>query len=214
MDTPKEINLGERLESAYSNLRYRWDVWDFCCDHGYLGKKALHSKKFKNIHFVDKVEHITSDLSSEIKGNETATIHCSDIIQKPLYPLGNLVFFGIGSKSMIEMLLRQCPSPMEGVRLILCANKNPESLREFLKANNWKLVSESLTKDARFIKEVIVCEAIGDTIQVFGNNLDSHPLYAEYITERTTYYKSLPDSKPAKSIYLPQLEKITTQLNS
>ncbi len=214
MDAAKEPNLGERLESAYSNLRYRWDVWDFCCDHGYLGKKALHSGKFKSVHFVDKVEHIANDLSSEIEGSGTATIHCTDITQKPLYPLGNLVFFGIGSKSMIEMLLRQCPSPIEGVRLIVCPNKNPELLREYLRANNWKLVSESLTKDARFIKEVIVCEAIGETIQAFGNNLESHPLYAEYIKERTTYYESLPDSKPTKSIYLSQLEKINTHLNS
>ncbi|MGL1933881.1 MAG: tRNA (adenine(22)-N(1))-methyltransferase TrmK [Fibrobacterales bacterium] len=206
--------LGERLYAAYSNLRPRWDVWDFCCDHGYLGKKALENNKFNTIHFVDRVYHITEELTAYLVDHDNALVYNEDIRQKNLYVTGNLVFFGIGAQSIIDMLLLQCPQPIEGVRLILCPNKNPETLRTYLASGNWKIVTDTLIEDNRSLKEVIVCEAQGETIELFGNYLKNHPQYSDYIRSRKEYYESLPEENSGRKEFLPYLIQCVTAMNT
>ena len=49
------IRLSKRLTAVYENLIPNEDVWDICCDHGYLGAAAYKSTRFSNIYFVDRV---------------------------------------------------------------------------------------------------------------------------------------------------------------
>ncbi len=56
--------LSLRLQTIFDHLNPRQDVWDFCCDHGYLGGAAYKSQKFANIYFVDQVESIIQKLKT------------------------------------------------------------------------------------------------------------------------------------------------------
>ena len=42
-------------------------LWDVCCDHGYVGIKALETSQFSEVHFVDQVPHIMERLEILIK---------------------------------------------------------------------------------------------------------------------------------------------------
>lgn len=42
-------------------------LWDICCDHGYVGIKALETSAFSEVHFVDQVPHIMERLETLIK---------------------------------------------------------------------------------------------------------------------------------------------------
>ena len=48
----------------FNNLNPRQDVWDFCCDHGYLGGAAYKSQNFLNVYFVDQVDSIIENLKT------------------------------------------------------------------------------------------------------------------------------------------------------
>lgn len=47
------------LEHSLPDLPF----WDICCDHGYVGLAALHSRVFTEVHFVDQLPHIMERLS-------------------------------------------------------------------------------------------------------------------------------------------------------
>ena len=56
------MKLSDRLTTVFQNLLPQKDVWDVCCDHGYLGIAAYQSEKFNNIYFVDRVSTIIEQL--------------------------------------------------------------------------------------------------------------------------------------------------------
>ena len=58
------IRLSARLQLVFDNLIAGEDVWDFCCDHGYLGGAAYKSELFKNVYFIDPVESIMEKLKT------------------------------------------------------------------------------------------------------------------------------------------------------
>lgn len=124
-------NLGERLETAYKYLAPGREAWDSCCDHGELGRKALSSSLFSDVHFVDRVPHLIARIQSGLStADAQAHIHLADVCKEDLKPEGNLVFVGIGAQSMIAMLEKQCPDPKEGIRLIR-SRKMPSSYSLF-----------------------------------------------------------------------------------
>lgn len=43
--------------------------WDVCCDHGYVGIKALESGEYTTVHFVDCIPHIMDRLKKLIEQN-------------------------------------------------------------------------------------------------------------------------------------------------
>lgn len=61
------MSLSPRLQFAFDHLIPNEDVWDFCCDHGYLGGSAYKSQKYKNIYFVDPVPSIIESLKLRFK---------------------------------------------------------------------------------------------------------------------------------------------------
>ena len=58
------MKISDRLRVVYDNLLEGMDVWDFCCDHGYLGGAAYKSRKFANVFFVDQVASIIENLEN------------------------------------------------------------------------------------------------------------------------------------------------------
>ena len=44
-----------------------YHIWDCCCDHGFLGASLLSNQKAKNIHFVDIVPELMSDIENKLQ---------------------------------------------------------------------------------------------------------------------------------------------------
>lgn len=63
LPAPKlSIRMKAFIEHALPNESF----WDVCCDHGYVGIKALTSNRFTSVHFVDQIPHIMKRLQQLI----------------------------------------------------------------------------------------------------------------------------------------------------
>lgn len=61
------FRLSDRMQAIYDHLLPGEPVWDFCCDHGYLGLSAYRSGNFPEVHFVDQVPHIMENLKNRFE---------------------------------------------------------------------------------------------------------------------------------------------------
>lgn len=61
------MKISERLKLVYENLVVGEDVWDFCCDHGYLGGAAYKSRQFGDIYFVDQISSIIQKVKTRFE---------------------------------------------------------------------------------------------------------------------------------------------------
>lgn len=125
-----------RLEFALSQLLSGMDVWDICCDHGYLGGAAYKSNNFKNIYFVDPVPSIMEKLKLKFnkfvfQPNSTyqaffLQLKAQDLKQRIE---GNFCVLGVGGElifEILESLLRK--QTFFAQRLILCPHKDEDWL--------------------------------------------------------------------------------------
>jgi len=125
--------LSPRLQFIYDQLLPEQDVWDLCCDHGYLGIVALKSKRFRNIHFVDQAQHLVLALQAKW-GHEAAAYFYPHSAQTILTAMnGNIVIAGVGASKIIEILagLSQ-QQDFRSCRLILVPHKDEEQLESML----------------------------------------------------------------------------------
>jgi tRNA (adenine22-N1)-methyltransferase len=128
------MKLSPRLRALYQELKPDLPVADLCCDHGYLGFEAYHSKQFPEIIFVDQVSFAMKLLEKNFQEfvhdeeNQTRVQFITADAGKVQSPLtGNIVIAGVGGINMMKILesLHQCGN-LQPTRLILSPHKNPE----------------------------------------------------------------------------------------
>ena len=155
------IRLSTRLTTVYDHLIPNEDVWDFCCDHGYVGTAAYKSEKFKSIYFVDPVISILKKLESQFyqyayrkenPSNAHFILQKGQFIDKPVSGTASIV--GVGGLLIYEILEGVSGNNLlQAQRLILGPHRDSEKLLTLLKSNalfnDYKLSSqiEVLEKD-------------------------------------------------------------------
>ena len=104
--------VSERLMAIYENLIQGESVWDFCCDHGYLGISAYRSGYFPEVHFVDQVPHIIQRLQQEFaqkhfdEENSQQAFFWAQSGESLEVPLtGTAVIAGVGTVSYTHLTL-------------------------------------------------------------------------------------------------------------
>lgn len=130
--------LSERLQFIFDNLKPGLPVWDFCCDHGYLGGQALKSGRFPEVVFVDQVPHIIANIQEVVfrkfpehrsrarfisaKGEEI-----TEVVQ------GNVIIAGVGAFVILRILKSLCDRGLlQAERLLLCPQRDQEKLLTIL----------------------------------------------------------------------------------
>ncbi|QDK36721.1 SAM-dependent methyltransferase [Bdellovibrio sp. NC01] len=119
-------------------------VWDFCCDHGYMGLKAYHSCQFPEVHFVDQVPHIIARLEQSFltkhqKAEYTQKVffwaQSGENINSPLN--GTAIIAGVGAHTILQILRGLfAQNTMNASRFILAPQKQEEFLEQELSAWN------------------------------------------------------------------------------
>ena len=118
----KAIKLTPRLQSVFDEIPSGKALWDICCDHGYLGRKALH-EGFEKVHFVDPVEGLMLRLQDElisegfqvvedsrwykrfVLGEQVVHWHCCKGEDIPIQELeGTISIIGVGARTIQKML--------------------------------------------------------------------------------------------------------------
>lgn len=102
--------LTTRMKSFIDHAIVNAPFWDVCCDHGYVGIKALISGQFSEVHFVDQIPHIMKRLQTliyqnrELRSEHIYELHiCSgEDISRDVE--GTLLIAGVGGLTMKNIL--------------------------------------------------------------------------------------------------------------
>ncbi len=127
------FKLSPRLQAIYNELLPNLPVWDTCCDHGKIGLNAHESGLFSEVHLVDQVPSIISDLRKKseafrqdrglsMQGLYFHGYSAGDLAESVK---GNFVIAGVGAHTVQEILepLLQRESFAPSRIIVSCHNK-------------------------------------------------------------------------------------------
>ena len=128
--------LSERLQIVFQNLNPKHDVWDFCCDHGYLGGAAYKSQNFSNIYFVDQVDSIIEKLKIRFhkfvfneNNSSQVCFLCQSAESIAQKIMGTVCVTGVGGLTIYRILSELSQNKnLKAQRLILGPHRDDEKL--------------------------------------------------------------------------------------
>lgn len=137
------MRISPRLQVVYDNLLEGHDVWDVCCDHGFLGGAAYESRRFANIYFVDQVSTIIEKVKvtfdayvfkTENPSNAFFLAESGETLNQSV--TGNLCITGVGAHVINEILCGLAKrEKLKAHRIILGPHRDEEKLEKMLAAN-------------------------------------------------------------------------------
>jgi tRNA (adenine22-N1)-methyltransferase len=162
-------------------------IWDCCCDHGLLGFALLSRNAANNIHFIDIVSELMTEVENKLQrfyatpsNSSTASwkTHCLDVAKLPLeeYEGKHLIIIaGVGGDLMIMFIsaIHQ-QHPNMNIDFLLCPVHHQFSLREKLIELNFSLKDEMLVEDNKRFYEVIHVSSsseVGGKIHPVGDKI-------------------------------------------
>ncbi len=159
------MKLGQRLTTLASMADGHYDqIWDCCCDHGYLGAQLLKNQHQAQIHFVDIVPTLIGELAAKLEQfmpqySGRWHTHCLDVAKLPVekFPGHHLIIIaGIGGDLMLQMLhsiFEQHPDL--SADFLLCPVHHQYKVRQLLLQKNCRLIDERLIKENQRFYEMI-----------------------------------------------------------
>ncbi|GIL16526.1 MAG: hypothetical protein BroJett040_02770 [Oligoflexia bacterium] len=139
-----KFRLTKRLAQVLKRVHVEDELWDVCCDHGYLGLAALSLTTVPKVYFVDQVTHLIQALPRHERGQYI----CAPGEEVKQEVKGTLVIIGVGDYT-ITTILRSLLNRglLRARRIILGPHKNPERI-ENLDLRDYVL-SEKITVDEK-----------------------------------------------------------------
>ncbi len=166
------IRRSERLSIVYENLLPQKDVWDICCDHGYLGTAAYKSTKFSDIYFVDRVPATIKKLEIQFQkfvlkaqSASKANFICLAGQDINTQVTGTVCITGVGGLTAFEILEGLAKKNfLAADRLILGPHTSElkllKLLEDSLKLNHYKLQSEIRIIESKINRTLFVLDKV------------------------------------------------------
>lgn len=138
------FKLSPRMQLIYDHLIPGKPVWDFCCDHGYLGLNAYESGQFSEVYFVDQVRHIIEQLKRRFEdqhfdeASKTQAHFLPRAGENITVPVqGTVVIAGVGPHTISKILNNLVEKKLlEADRLILSPHGDDEKLLQIFAENS------------------------------------------------------------------------------
>ena len=237
-----QIKLGKRLCAiaefltlAQPSDEYR-QIWDCCCDHGYLGIYLLECFAEKNNHavqinFVDQITHITKPLSNKLSQSNFHNYKVFTLNAEHLEFDQNkrhcIIISGVtttGTLRIIQAMLNNHPN--QSLDFILCPTRGQYDLRQYLIEKDFHLIEEAYIKEnGRHYELLFVRSSHKDrnehrhitSIGEFWQRGNEEHL--SYLKNRTHYYQqevldaSKFDAIKANQLYSQMLQNIIQENN-
>ena len=142
------------------------ELWDLCCDHGFIGLYAFTQDLFNHIHFVDKQPHIIDRLINLLnKANvplESMSFHKIDASEIDQVIKGNLILAGVGGKLGVKILGRLYnKGHLQAHRVIFSPHsQEQDSLDQIMKLENfpYELMNSTRVIEAGRNRHIFVLE--------------------------------------------------------
>jgi tRNA (adenine22-N1)-methyltransferase len=155
--------LGKRLSSiatqiSDAHMTQPFDqIWDCCCDHGYLGMALLthfseQTSQRPLINFVDQVAHITKQLQGKLSQDSYQNYQVLTLDAGHLELVKNqghcIVLAGVtctGTLKLLETLFSK--HPQQSLDFILCPTRGQYELRQYLIKQGLYLIQETCIEE-------------------------------------------------------------------
>lgn len=166
------LKLSRRMQLIYDQLLPGEPVWDFCCDHGYMGLNAYESGVFPQVYFVDQVPEIIERLRTRFtqeyfKKDFSSEAHFLSIpgehVNTPL--TGTVVLAGVGAHTIQKILVSaQEKGLLQARRFILCPQNHEHKISSFFlekHAESYRLCNEHYeTMEKGRIRKLLIFDKI------------------------------------------------------
>jgi tRNA (adenine22-N1)-methyltransferase len=172
------FGLGARLEALLAVIRrfqprHAYDeIWDCCCDHGYLGMKILQENLCEQVNFVDRVASITAQVSAVLARHlahiepQRRAVLTADAGALTLTPGRRhlLVLAGIGGLLASKIMATvRAANPGVYLDFLCCPATTQYDLREYMVQAGLGLHhEESVVERQRLYEIVLVSNTRGD----------------------------------------------------
>ena len=143
------------MQAIYDQLLPGQPVWDFCCDHGYLGIHALKSGQFPQVHFIDQASHLVHRLENlwrekrhEPPEHVSAFFHAysGESVSTEIH--GTAVIAGVGAHTILQIVEQvSAKNLLRAQRLVLCAQRDEGLLMETFASNTSLCAAYNCTKE-------------------------------------------------------------------
>lgn len=139
--------LTKRMKHFIDHALKDQPLWDICCDHGYVGIKALETSQFSEVHFVDQVPHIMERLETlikqywRIKPEHKYYLHLMSGEELEQDVSGTMLVAGVGGltiKTIVSTLIEK--KKLSAKRLLLSPHTDEKVLIEYLDDVDFKKV--------------------------------------------------------------------------
>ena len=135
------MKLSPRLSALLAQGLDGQDFWDICCDHGLLGRAALRSGRFSEVHFNDQVPHVLAKLRERAGAG---LFHLCPAQNLDVELTGTVSIAGVGGFNIIKILSAWDESRiLRAERILLNPMTHINELRDFLSV--WPRYVESET---------------------------------------------------------------------
>lgn len=149
------MQLGKRLSAIAERVKQSStynQVWDCCCDHGYLGAHFLEYYASINrsdicVNFVDQVPHITQQLNAKLKHLNYSNYEVHTLKAERL-SLGDsdqhcLIIAGVTTTGTLKILQGILDNHLtQSLDVILCPTRGQFDLRQYLILKEAHLIHE------------------------------------------------------------------------
>lgn len=204
--------LTKRLNVLFGEINGGGVFADVGCDHGYIAEKVIENALATKVIISDISEKCLNKavkrLNENYKGMFTAVV--SDGFDE-LPHVDEALISGMGGEIIIKMLSRREDKPS---RLILQPMKNPETLREYVIGNGYKIVRDYTFKDRKYY-HVIVAEKsdekdfyTADELMFGRDNLrEKSNDFKSFIKDKITLF-----SEASSRAFFPEKEELERKL--
>ena len=211
------MKLSKRLQHIDQMVTGDYDqIWDCCCDHGFLGASLLSQQTTKNIHFVDILPDLIDQVENKLQqfyvhSPSAWKTHCLDITDLPLgeYEGKHLIIIaGVGGDLMIEFIdaLQQQFSNLE-LDYLLCPVHHQFAVRKKLIELDFSLQRESLVEENKRFYEVLLVSSVGGVsspVSAVGseiwqsNTAEQAEVVGKYLDKTLNHYRRIQQGKSSE----------------
>ena len=174
--------LSKRLSAIASMVTTEYDeIWDCCCDHGFLGIELLKQNKAPKIHFVDIVPELMQSLRNVLERFSTDKqrtawqVHCQDVARIELSPNKRhlVIIAGVGGDLLVQFLSQiVLRNPHCQIDFAVCPVHHSYKVRSHMQTLNMGLVDEEIIcENKRFYEVIAVSTLSSEPLSRTGTNM-------------------------------------------